>query len=97
MAMLTSAIISVVAALQSFGNDRLIFLRESESGACLGSLPGPQTHPSFGCMMHIQHHKLPCLPCQMLFALSVHAVKRGKAFLRTEMLSMHVVFVLQSP
>ncbi len=42
MAMLTLAIISVVAALQVFGKDRLIFWRESESGelllllACLG-------------------------------------------------------------
>ena len=32
MAMLTLAIISVVAALQVFGKDRLIFWRESESG-----------------------------------------------------------------
>ena len=32
MAMLTLAIISVVAALQVFGKDRLVFWRESESG-----------------------------------------------------------------
>ena len=35
MAMLTLAIISVVAALQVFGKDRLIFWRESESGLCM--------------------------------------------------------------
>lgn len=37
MAMLTLAIISVVAALQVFGKDRLVFWRESESGMPLGS------------------------------------------------------------
>lgn len=41
MAMLTLAIISVVASLQVFGKDRLVFWRESESGhstsACLWS------------------------------------------------------------
>lgn len=40
MAMLTLAIISVVAALQVFGKDRLIFWRESESGeSCCSCLP----------------------------------------------------------
>lgn len=40
MAMLTLAIISVVAALQVFGKDRLIFWRESESGeSCCSYLP----------------------------------------------------------
>jgi len=39
MAMLTLAIISVVAALQVFGKDRLIFWRESESGeSCCSQL-----------------------------------------------------------
>lgn len=43
MAMLTLAIISVVAALQVFGKDRLVFWRESESGEpackhCAGTL-----------------------------------------------------------
>ena len=40
MAMLTLAIISVAAALQVFGKDRLIFWRESESGeSCCSYLP----------------------------------------------------------
>ncbi len=43
MAMLTLAIISVVAALQVFGKDRLIFWRESESGqSCCSCLPAQE-------------------------------------------------------
>ena len=40
MAMLTLAIISVVAALQVFGKDRLVFWRESESGMPLSHISG---------------------------------------------------------
>ena len=42
MAMLTLAIISVVAALQVFGKDRLVFWRESESGMPLPCASGLQ-------------------------------------------------------
>ncbi len=53
MAMLTLAIISVVAALQVFGKDRLIFWRESESGeSCCSYLPAQASgrlHTFAGC------------------------------------------------
>ena len=47
MAMLTLAIISVVAALQVFGKDRLVFWRESESGRLChpSALPQKKSFP----------------------------------------------------
>ena len=83
MAMLTLAIISVVASLQVFGKDRLVFWRESESGDDaapwqraghkLRALP-PCTCPPL-CKSALPCPALPCpalpgLPCPKLFCLA---------------------------
>ena len=69
MAMLTLAIISVVAALQVFGKDRLIFWRESESGeSCCSYLPAQASgrlHAfagCFSCFAAVSSGK--CKPCR---------------------------------
>ena len=60
MAMLTLAIISVVAALQVFGKDRLVFWRESESGTPPGHTTLGLGSSGFRAWFYdaqIQHHQ----------------------------------------